>query len=253
MDFVVIPLIFLSILEIPSDSYMFRFFPSRLHGFGRGTQAWAWKVGLPDQVGLWWHPWMSLPFLSYQISSLIIQVQSTKCAEATEPSWPACRHSSWKGIYVLSASFPARCSAIMLTRTFDSSSGQIRERSSHWGDWKGAGSNGTNVVWGLSPPPLLACVPDPHSDTQASSQKGGRASTEPLRTPVTGQTANLERLGDQPCCFSASRIPYKTQCHFSMIIKVIFTYKNSFAPYEMNITRYIIIPLALMIYFFFRI
>ena len=146
MDFVVIPLIFVSILEIPSDSHMFRFFPSSLHGFGRGPQAWAWEVGLPDQVGLWSHPWMSLPFLSYQISSLIIQVQSTKCTEATESSWPACRHSSWKGIYVLSASFPARCSAITLTRTFDSSSGQIRERSSHRGDWKGAGSNGTNVV-----------------------------------------------------------------------------------------------------------
>lgn len=52
-DFVVIPLIFVSILEIPSDPHMFRFFPSSLRGVGRGTQAWAWEVGLPDQVGLW--------------------------------------------------------------------------------------------------------------------------------------------------------------------------------------------------------
>ena len=203
LDFVVIPLIFVSILEIPRDSHMFRFFPSSLCGVGRGTQAWAWEVGLPDQMGLWWHPWMSLPFLSCQIS-LIIQAWSTKCAEATEPSWPACRHSSWKGICVLSASFPVRCSAITLTRTFDSSSEQIRERSSHRWDWKEAGSNGTNVVWGLSSPRLLAGVPDPHSDTQASSQEGGRTCREPVRTPVAGQPANLERLGGQ---HSASRLP----------------------------------------------
>lgn len=74
---------------------------------------------------------------------------------------------------------PARPSAITLPRTFDSCSAQIRERSSHrsWERQWGAGSNGTNVAWGLSSPPLLASVMAPHSDIPGSSQERGQTRT----------------------------------------------------------------------------
>ena len=56
---------------------------------------------------------------------------------------------------------------------------------------RGAGSNGTNVVWGLSSPPLLASVMDPHSDTQVSNQERGRTRTGQVGTPVAGPLGSL--------------------------------------------------------------
>lgn len=62
--------------------------------------------------------------------------------------------SSSEGIRFI-RKLPARPSAITLPRTFDSCSAQIRERRSHRrrARQRGAGSNGTNVAWGLSSPP----------------------------------------------------------------------------------------------------
>jgi hypothetical protein len=51
---------------------------------------------------------------------------------------------------------------------------------------QGAGSNGTNVAWGLSSPPLLASVMDPHTDIQVSNQERGQARTEQVEILVAG-------------------------------------------------------------------
>lgn len=147
-----------------------------------------------------------------------------------------------KGIYVLSSKFSSPVFRNHTDKNF---------WLKLWADKRGAltGEIGKELevmeqaIWGLSPPPLLACVPDPHSDTQASSQEEpGQAQSRWELQSVAGQPANLERLGDRP---AASQLQDHLWNSLSLFCdyKVIFTYKNSLAPYEMNITRYIIIPL----------